>query len=67
MKECSGKKVLIRKVSQDDFLYSSSQKINLVEGKIKDKRKFNMTMDKVNPPNLLLAIQAANYSQYSEH
>ena len=52
MKECSGKKVLIKKVSQNDFLYSSSQKINLVESK--EKRKFNMTMDKViNPHNLL--------------
>ena len=37
MKECSGKKVPIAKVSQNDPLYLSTQKNNQVDSKIKDK------------------------------
>ncbi len=36
MKECSGKKVLIVKVAQDDPLDSFSQKIDQVDSEIKD-------------------------------
>ena len=38
MKECSGKKVLIVKVAQNDPLNSSSQKIDQVDSEIKDVR-----------------------------
>ena len=38
MKECSGKKLLIVKVAQNDPLDSSSQKIDQVDSKIKDVR-----------------------------
>ena len=36
MKECSGKKVLIVKVAQNDPLDSYSRKIDLVDSEIKD-------------------------------
>ena len=37
MKECSGKKVLIVKVAQNDPLGSPSQKIDQVDSEFKDK------------------------------
>ena len=43
MKECSSKKVLIVKVSQNDSPYPSTPKNFQVDSEVKDKEQFNMT------------------------
>ena len=50
MKDCSGKKALIVKVSQNDPIYPPTPKNFPVDSKIKDKRQSNMTACTFPPP-----------------